>query len=79
MDGDGTQAGYDLEFTRAISDAVTVPVVASGGAGNLEHFYEAVKEGGAQVLLAASVFHYRTLSIRQVKEFLRDKGLQVAL
>ena len=79
MDGDGTQAGYDLEFTRAISDAVTVPVVASGGAGNLEHFYEAVKEGGAQVLLAASVFHYRTLSIRQVKEFLRDKGLQVVL
>ncbi len=79
MDGDGTQAGYDLEFTRAISDAVTVPVVASGGAGNLEHFYEAVKEGGAQVLLAASVFHYRTLSIRQVKEFLRDKGLQVIL
>ncbi len=79
MDGDGTQAGYDLEFTRAISDAVTVPVVASGGAGNLEHFYEAVKEGGAQVVLAASVFHYRTLSIRQVKEFLRDKGLQVSL
>ena len=79
MDGDGTQAGYDLEFTRAISDAVTVPVVASGGAGNLEHFYEAVKEGGAQVVLAASVFHYRTLSIRQVKEFLRDKGLQVTL
>jgi cyclase len=79
MDGDGTQAGYDIEFTRAISGAVTVPVVASGGAGTLEHFYEAVAEGGAQVLLAASVFHYRTLSIRQVKEYLQEKGLQVTL
>jgi cyclase len=79
MDGDGTQNGYDIEFTRAISGAVTVPVVASGGAGNLEHFYEAVAEGGAQVLLAASVFHYRILRIRQVKEFLRERGLQVTL
>jgi cyclase len=79
MDGDGTQAGYDIEFTRAISGAVTVPVVASGGAGNLQHFYDAVNEGGAQVVLAASVFHYRILSIRQVKEFLREKGLQVVL
>ena len=79
MDGDGTQAGYDLEFTRAISDAVDLPVVASGGAGKLEHFYEAVVQGGAQVLLAASVFHYRILSIREVKEYLRKKGLQVNL
>jgi cyclase len=79
MDGDGTQAGYDLEFTRAISDAVTLPVVASGGAGKLEHFYEAVVKGGAQILLAASVFHYRILSIRQVKEYLQDKGLKVNL
>jgi cyclase len=79
MDGDGTQAGFDIEFTRAISDAVSVPVVASGGAGTLEHFYEAVAEGGAQVVLAASVFHYRILSIRQVKEFLREKGLEVVL
>jgi cyclase len=79
MDGDGTQAGYDIEFTRAISRAVTVPVVASGGAGKLEHFYDAVTEGGAQVLLAASVFHYRIMSIREVKEFLRDRGLQVVL
>jgi imidazole glycerol-phosphate synthase subunit HisF len=75
MDGDGTQAGYDLEFTKAISDAVTVPVIASGGAGKLKHFYEAVTKGGAQVLLAASVFHYRIFSIRQVKEYLRNKGL----
>ncbi len=79
MDGDGTQTGYDLEFTKAVSDAVDVPVVASGGAGNLEHFYEAVSEGGAQVLLAASVFHYRTLSIREVKEYLKNKGLKVEL
>lgn len=79
MDGDGTLAGYDLEFTRAIADVVTVPVVASGGAGNLEHFYQAATEGGAQVLLAASVFHFRTLSIRQVKEYLRDRGLKVSL
>jgi cyclase len=77
MDGDGTQTGYDLEFTKAISDAVDLPVVASGGAGKLEHFYEAVAQGGAQILLAASVFHYRILSIREVKEYLRKKGLQV--
>jgi len=79
MDGDGTQAGYDLEFTRAISDAVTLPVVASGGAGKLEHFYEVVVNGGADILLAASVFHYRILSIKQVKEYLKGKGLQVFL
>ena len=79
MDGDGTQAGYDLEFTRAISDVVDLPVVASGGAGKLEHFYEAVVQGGAQILLAASVFHFRIHSIREVKEYLRGKGLQVNL
>jgi len=79
MDGDGTLNGYDIEFTRAIADAVSVPVIASGGAGTLEHFYEGVVKGGARILLAASVFHFRTLSIRQVKEYLRDKGLQVAL
>lgn len=79
MDGDGTQAGYDLEFTKAISDAVDVPVVASGGAGALNHFYEAVVQGGAQILLAASVFHYRKFSIRQVKAYLREKGLRVNL
>lgn len=79
MDGDGTQAGYDLEFTRAISDAVDLPVIASGGAGTLEHFHEGVVKGGANILLAASVFHYRILSIGQVKEYLKDKGLQVNL
>jgi len=79
MDGDGTQTGYDLEFTKAISDAVEIPVVASGGAGKLEHFLEAVVQGGAQILLAASVFHFRTLRIRQVKEYLGAKGLKVIL
>ena len=79
MDGDGTQNGYDLEFTKAISDVVDLPVVASGGAGKLEHFYEAVVPGGAQILLAASVFHYRILGIREVKEYLREKGLRVNL
>jgi len=79
MDGDGTLAGYDLEFTRAIADAVTVPVVASGGAGTLEHFYEGVVKGGAQILLAASVFHFRTFRIKEVKQYLRDRGVAVSL
>lgn len=79
MDGDGTQAGYDIPFTRAIADAVRVPVVASGGAGKLEDFHEAVTQGGASILLAASVFHYRLLTIRQVKEYLRQQGLEVSL
>jgi cyclase len=79
MDGDGTQAGYDLEFTRAISDAVSLPVVASGGAGKLEDFCDAVVRGGATILLAASVFHYRLLRIGQVKEYLQSKGIDVSL
>jgi cyclase len=79
MDGDGTQAGYDLEFTKAISDAVSLPVVASGGAGKLEHFHEGVIKGGAQILLAASVFHFRILRIRDVKAYLLKKGVQVIL
>jgi len=79
MDGDGTQAGYGIEFTKAVSDAVTLPVIASGGAGRLEHFSEAAIQGGAEILLAASVFHYRILSIRQVKEYLKSRGLEVNL
>ncbi|KAF0157068.1 MAG: cyclase [Syntrophaceae bacterium] len=78
MDGDGTKAGYDIPFTKAISSVVTLPVVASGGAGKLEDFYEAVVEGGASVLLAASVFHFRMLKIQDVKDYLREKGLTVA-
>jgi cyclase len=79
MDGDGTQSGYDLELTRAIADAVNLPVIASGGAGKLQDFSEAVTQGGASVLLAASVFHFRILSIKQVKEYLRDQGITVSL
>ncbi len=79
MDGDGTKAGYDIEFTRAISDEVSLPVIASGGAGTLEHFYKGVVEGGANILLAASVFHFRILSIEEVKKYLREKGLNVKL
>jgi cyclase len=79
METDGVQDGYDLTFTRAIADAVDLPVVASGGAGMLEHFYQAVVQGGAQILLAASVFHFRTLSVRQVKEYLQERGIPVFL
>jgi cyclase len=79
MDGDGTLEGYDLEFTKAVSDTVNLPVVASGGAGKLEHFYEAAVQGGADILLAASVFHFRTFSIKEVKEYLQGKGLKVNL
>ena len=78
MDGDGTLAGYDLAFTRAIADAVTLPVVASGGAGRLEHFFQAVVQGRAQILLAASVFHFRTVHIGEVKTYLRNRGIPVA-
>jgi cyclase len=78
MDGDGTQAGYDIPFTRAVSNAVTIPVVASGGAGKLEDFHEAVRDGGASILLAASVFHYRILRISEVKAYLKERGIEVS-
>jgi cyclase len=77
MDRDGTKNGYDLELTRAVSDAVAIPVIASGGAGKLEHLYEAIVEGHASAVLAASLFHYRELTIAQVKTYLMDKGLPV--
>jgi cyclase len=79
MDGDGTLAGYDIPFTRAIAEAVEIPVIASGGAGTLEHFYEGVVEGKASAVLAASVFHFRTFTVRQVKEYLAGRGIEVAL
>lgn len=79
MDGDGTLAGYDLPFTRAIADAVSVPIIASGGAGTLEHFYEGVVDGHADALLAASVFHFRTFTVGQVKEYLSGRGIPVIL
>lgn len=77
MDGDGSLTGYDLEFIKAITSVVSVPVVASGGAGKLEHFYEAVTEGGASILLAASVFHFRTFRIGEVKSYLKSRGVNV--
>ena len=79
MDCDGTKAGYDLELTRAIAEEVSIPVIASGGAGNLEHFYDALTEGKADAALAASLFHYKELEIREVKEYLRGKGVSVRL
>ncbi|MBS1253176.1 MAG: Imidazole glycerol phosphate synthase subunit HisF [Anaerolineales bacterium] len=77
MDTDGTQNGYNLDLTRAVSDAVSIPVIASGGAGRLEHFHAALTEGGAQAALAASLFHYRQLSVGDVKEYLREHGVLV--
>ncbi len=79
MDRDGTQDGYDLELTRAISDAVRLPVIASGGAGTSRHMYQALTEGGAEAALAASVFHFGELRIRQVKEELAGLGLEVRM
>jgi imidazole glycerol-phosphate synthase subunit HisF len=79
MDGDGTQAGYDLELTRAIADAVNIPVIASGGAGTLAHFAEALTSGGADAALAASLFHYKQLTIREVKEYLAGQDIPVRL
>lgn len=79
MDCDGTKAGYDIELTRTIAENVSVPVIASGGAGTLEHFREALTDGKADAALAASLFHYKELEIRQVKEYLRDNGISVRL
>lgn len=79
MDGDGTKAGFDLELTRMIAENVKIPVIASGGAGKLEHFHEALTVGKADAALAASLFHYKELEIREVKEYLREKGVSVRL
>ena len=79
MDCDGTKAGYDIELTKRVSGLVPIPVIASGGAGSPEHFYDALTEGGAEAALAASLFHYKELSIREVKEYLRGRGVSVRL
>ena len=79
MDCDGTKAGYDIKLTRSIAEAASVPVIASGGAGTKEHFYEALTEGKADAALAASLFHYKELEIRELKEYLKEKGLSVRL
>jgi cyclase len=79
MDCDGTKAGYDLELTRTISDSVGIPVIASGGAGELSHFKDAFTKGHAQAALAASLFHYKELEIREVKNYLANEGIEVRL
>lgn len=79
MDKDGTKDGYDIELTAAISDMVSIPVIASGGAGKLEHLYDAVKDGKADAVLCASIFHFREYTIKQAKEYLADKGVAVRL
>lgn len=79
MDADGTKNGYDIELTKAISSAVNVPVIASGGAGKLEDFYDVLVEGGADAVLAASLFHYKELTIAQVKQYLHERGIEVRL
>jgi imidazole glycerol-phosphate synthase subunit HisF len=79
MDRDGTKDGYDLELTRAVAEAVNVPVIASGGAGTLDHLVEVIEEGGADAVLAASIFHYGEYSIRQAKEYIAARGIPVRL
>jgi len=79
MDRDGTKDGYDIDLTRTIAEATSIPVIASGGVGNLEHLYEGLVLGKASAVLAASIFHYREYSIAQVKSFLRDRGVTVRL
>lgn len=79
MDCDGTKAGYDIELTSAISESVSIPVIASGGAGRLEHFYEAVVDGKADAVLAASLFHFKELEICEVKKYMQEKGISVRI
>jgi len=79
MDRDGTKEGFDLELTRAVSDAVSVPVIASGGVGNLEHLAEGIIQGHADAVLAASIFHFGEYTIEQAKQYMRDKGIEVRL
>jgi cyclase len=79
MDRDGTRSGFDLELTRSVSDAVSVPVIASGGVGNLDHLADGVQQGAADAVLAASIFHYGQYTVRQAKERMRERGIPVRL
>ncbi|MDR0380181.1 MAG: imidazole glycerol phosphate synthase subunit HisF, partial [Candidatus Accumulibacter sp.] len=79
MDRDGTKNGFDLALTRAVSDAVDVPVIASGGVGTLQHLADGVTRGGADAVLAASIFHFGEYTVREAKEYLRDRGIEVRL
>ena len=77
MDCDGTKSGYDIELTKKISERVSIPVIASGGAGTMEHFYDALTEGGADAALAASLFHFREMEISDLKDYLAGRGVPV--
>ncbi len=79
MDRDGTKDGYDLDITRAISESLNIPVIASGGVGNLEHLYTGITEGKADAVLAASIFHFREYSIKEAKEYLKIRGVEVRI
>ncbi|MCX7773558.1 MAG: HisA/HisF-related TIM barrel protein, partial [Clostridia bacterium] len=79
MNCDGTKAGYDIELTRAVSEAVKIPVIASGGAGTMEHFKEAITEGKADAVLAASLFHFGEMKILDLKHYLKEQGIEVRL
>jgi cyclase len=79
MDRDGTKSGFDLALTRAVSDAVSIPVIASGGVGNLQHLADGVSQGRADAVLAASIFHYGEYTVREAKEFMRKQGIEVRL
>ena len=79
MDADGTKAGYDIELTEQIAKSVKIPVIASGGAGKKEHFADVIKKADASAVLAASLFHYNELTIRELKEYLRNEGIPVRL
>ena len=79
MDADGTKAGYDIELTKAVSEAVSVPVIASGGAGSMEHMFEVLTKGKADAVLAASIFHYKKYTVRDIKNFLRERRIEVRL
>ena len=79
MDRDGTRDGYDIELTRSISEAVEIPVIASGGVGNLQHLVDGIKDGKADAVLAASIFHFGIHSISEAKQFIADQGLPVRL
>ncbi|MBA1330746.1 imidazole glycerol phosphate synthase, partial [Candidatus Endoriftia persephone str. Guaymas] len=79
MDRDGTKIGFDNELTRAIAEAVPIPVIASGGVGNLQHLVDGVKQGAADAVLAASIFHFAEYSIGEAKQFMRDQGVEVRL
>ena len=79
MDRDGTKRGYDLELNRSISEAVTIPIIASGGAGTLEHLYQVINEGKADAVLAASIFHFKEFTIEETKHYLQKKGVCIRL